>query len=509
MKPSGLVLLAATAALCATAGDAFVTPPNQCTNYCTTATTTPLYDTPEPLAEEGVWQAFLDEDTTGLIYYFNAQTGESLWEPPTKSFPDVRLPRKKQRLADDLRRAYRRQRQAQEEQAKQMEQEAAPVEKETPNWIEGIGVFDNNNNNEAAAAAESVRTDGKDLFGSLFKSKQQEQVEEVDELQLEEQRKLDESMFGNLFKPKAQKQPKQEMIEEEYEEPMPMEENFDDAPVKRSLFGGLKSLASPSAAQEAVEEEQIEVVAPPKPIKIEMASYVSPHPAKVRWGGEDAVFTKGRTFGVFDGVSGADKLDGVPLYSKTLAQEMTRMVGKDSISIAEMTLFLSEAANYADSCATGASTAVVASISENGILQALNVGDSYCIVIRDGRITAKTREISHYWECPYQLSEDSPDRPKDGTKLNVELMSGDLVIMGSDGIFDNMDDDMLVEVAENGPRKASAIARRIVDLSRKLSLDPEAKTPYAKMAKRKGDPDYKTGLGGKVDDSSAVVVVCK
>ena len=131
------------------------------------------------------------------------------------------------------------------------------------------------------------------------------------------------------------------------------------------------------------------------------------------------------------------------------------------------------------------------------------------MVIRDGRITAKTREISHYWECPYQLSEDSPDRPKDGTKLNVELMPGDLVLMGSDGIFDNMDDDMLVETIEKGPKKASAIARRIVDLSRKLSLDSESETPYAKMAKRRGDPDYKTGLGGKVDDSSAVVVICK
>lgn len=40
-------------------------------------TTTSLFDSPEPLAEEGSWQAFLDEETTGLIYYFDLKTGKS------------------------------------------------------------------------------------------------------------------------------------------------------------------------------------------------------------------------------------------------------------------------------------------------------------------------------------------------------------------------------------------------------------------------------------------------
>merc|ERR1719253_1693174 len=114
-----------------------------------------------------------------------------------------------------------------------------------------------------------------------------------------------------------------------------------------------------------------------------------------------------------------------------------------------MTTYLTSAASYADGAATGASTAVVASIGQNGFLQALNVGDSCCMVIRDGKVTAKTREISHYWECPYQLSEDSPDQPKDGTKLNVELIAGDVVIMGSDGVFDNVNDDSILDVVSN------------------------------------------------------------
>lgn len=77
----------------------------------TKSITTTLHDVPEPLGEEGTWQAFLDEGTTGLVYYFDTDTGESRWEPPTSTFPEVRLPRKKQRQADTLRREYRKTRQ--------------------------------------------------------------------------------------------------------------------------------------------------------------------------------------------------------------------------------------------------------------------------------------------------------------------------------------------------------------------------------------------------------------
>ena len=50
---------------------------------------TRLQSTPEPLATEGDWSAYLDTDTTGYVYYFNSVTGESVWEPPTSTFPSV------------------------------------------------------------------------------------------------------------------------------------------------------------------------------------------------------------------------------------------------------------------------------------------------------------------------------------------------------------------------------------------------------------------------------------
>jgi protein phosphatase PTC7 len=514
--------------------------------------TTRLFDAPEPLAEEGSWQAFLDEETTGLIYYFDVKTGESLWEPPTATFPEVRLPRKKQRLADSLRRDYRRKRQQEiygdvdagqdgstttlvdvEEEIEEVDdvgetqQEVVEQTPEGPSWIEGI--FDGGSSDAGAkekkvakdstAGAASVKVEDeepkRDWFGFLDEGKKtQPEVEEEDEAPPPPQK----DWFSGFFSSSST------TVEEE------KATGTDVAPEqdKGKKFGLFDSFATTFAKPERVEPEtvvtpeKVEKKAPvpkkmeekivdltPQPIKIEIGSHILPHPAKMRWGGEDAVFVKGRTFGVFDGVSGAEKMDGVPLYSRTLANEMKKMVGDDGCSIQQMTTYLTNAAAYADGAATGASTAVVASIGENGFLQALNIGDSYCMVVRNGKVTAKTREISHYWECPYQLSDDSPDRPRDGTKLNVELMNGDVILMGSDGVFDNVNDDMLLELVEKSPKKATVIAKRICDLSRKQSTDKNSVTPYAKQAQRRGDPDYRDGLGGKIDDVSCVVVVCK
>jgi len=429
-----------------------------------------LLAAPEPLASEGDWTAYLDEETTGLIYYFNGKTGESRWEPPTKTFPSVAMAKDTREMAETKRLEYIKEaRQSDKEKQGILftveKRDVKEAEKEEPKW-----------------------------FSRLF---QEAEVEK------EEKEKEEPNWFDFLFKEKEA-----DAATATLESSVVTEE-----PEKKGLFGGMFEKDAEQVMTKATETVTTavptEIIVPKeekKAVKIEMAAYVLPHPAKIFWGGEDAVFTQGRTFGVFDGVSGAAKLDGVPLYSKTLAIEMRKLVSDQGLNVQDLTKRLNDAAETADKTSTGASTAIVASVSNDGFLRVLNLGDSACIVVRNNRVVTRTREISHYFDCPYQLSLDSPDRPRDGTKLNLELLPGDLIIMGSDGIFDNLADESIVEIAASGPNRPQAIAKRISDRSRKVSLNKKAETPYAVMAKKAGDPDYEDGVGGKVDDVSCIVV---
>ena len=65
-----------------------------------------LRASPDPIVSEGDWSAYLDETNTGCVYYFNTKTGESLWEPPTDTFPIVQLDDERKKLAETKRKAY-------------------------------------------------------------------------------------------------------------------------------------------------------------------------------------------------------------------------------------------------------------------------------------------------------------------------------------------------------------------------------------------------------------------
>jgi len=433
----------------------------------------------ESLATEGDWNAYLDDATTGLIYYFNTKSGESKWVKPTDTFPSIKLDSKQQSIADTIQKEYRKNKAAAEEEAKSGEEEEEEANKESSS-----------------------------LFGSFFASDEKKD-EPKEEQQQQQQPSSDIKKSNNLFFASQDKEEEKvddsSIIEDESDE-----EEEQQSEKKGFNFGGLFSMFGKKDEASASAGQVVADSGGRPSIGIDMSAYVLPHPAKVRWGGEDAIFCVGRTFGVFDGVSGAEKLDGIPLYSVTLAQEMKAMIGQEAISIDEITKQLTDAAEFADRSATGASTAVVGSLGDNGILNVLNVGDSSCMVVRNDKVVTKTDDIVHYFDCPYQLSEDSPDRPRDGTRMAIRVQKGDTILMGSDGVFDNLDDTALCKiVTEQGPQtRAAVLARKVVEASRRVSLDPKANTPYAKEARRAGESDYSDGVGGKLDDVSCVVVRC-
>jgi len=577
-------------------------------------TNTRLYaTTPEPLATEGDWSAYIDTETTGYIYYFNNVSGESMWDPPTSTFPVVDTSDNSNKPNDDVldnkedRKSAREKRREQRRKEREEAAEASSAvdteessgggflgglfggnkEKKTSTTTEQLNELQEiANNNEFLSELDSVIAEAEEaiaiadkmdeapaankggFFSNLGFVSGKEAAEEAETLIADVEERT--SNIGGFFSFGAQSAPKKKEVEPE-PEPEPVEEenlfveglknlftktftNFiqpetkvdTTTPEKKvvavdkeekeqkakvaegdflDVIWGAETSARPTlniaemmkafqVESTTTDEEKTtkaveEVAEEFKTLVLDGALQVKAHPEKVSWGGEDAGFFTGRTFGIFDGVSGAEKEKGKKLYSRSLAESMKKSSGKAGLGINELTSSMTEAKELADGSATGASTAVVASIGEDNVLRALNIGDSVCLVLRDGAVAARTREIIHYFDCPYQLGDDSPDRPRDGTKLQAEIFKGDVIVAGSDGVFDNLSDaDVCNIVSSFGPKtKSTAIAKKLVEQSRKVSLDPEAVTPYSTVARGKsGYNAYRDGKGGKVDDVSCIVV---
>ena len=163
-----------------------------------------------------------------------------------------------------------------------------------------------------------------------------------------------------------------------------------------------------------------------------------------------------------------------PSSLRLLAQVARRR--DSSFTLRQLSDILTVATEVADDMATGASTALAGSVGSDNRLRVVSLGDCVTLVIRNGRPYTRSKDILHYFDCPFQLGDVSPDRPKDATTLTVQLVEGDVVVSGSDGIFDNISDADIASLVASTPNKSpSNLAKVITDQSRLLSLSESAK----------------------------------
>lgn len=253
-----------------------------------------------------------------------------------------------------------------------------------------------------------------------------------------------------------------------------------------------------------------------------------PHPEKADKGGEDAFFIQKNALGVFDGVGGWASI-GVDagLYSKELARLTANYI------VDEGPAAVVEALKHAtdNNRAIGSSTACVVGL-DGAHLIGVNVGDSGLIVIRDGAIVYRTTEQQHYFNCPYQIGTDSLDTVEVGGPIDFMLQHGDWLIMGTDGLWDNVFTSNIVDLVgshasgdESAPQKKSStdnasdggsavsdcsasgnaqeaqvIAQRLAEFAVKIANDERGSSPFAVNAQNAGH----LFLGGKVDDITII-----
>ncbi|KAI9330967.1 phosphatase 2C-like domain-containing protein [Obelidium mucronatum] len=268
--------------------------------------------------------------------------------------------------------------------------------------------------------------------------------------------------------------------------------------------------------------------------------------------GEDAYFVRKDGLGVADGVGGWSQVvkgSNAALFSSRLMHHVAAQLEyyddftneydineyytlnpvKVMQVACERTL---DDAGKGESRAVGSTTALIAFLRDDE-LRVASLGDTSLLILRNGNLIFRTEEQQHSFNFPYQLGSDSKDTPeKDAGQYAVKIREGDLVIVGSDGIFDNLFDEDILDIvnavvmgtpsatttttttgATAGPLKLQTarilrtdpqqVATAILAKAREVSLDtgPYVVSPFQERAVNEG-LYYQ---GGKLDDLTVVV----
>lgn len=134
---------------------------------------------------------------------------------------------------------------------------------------------------------------------------------------------------------------------------------------------------------------------------------------------------------------------------------------------------------------------------ETSTVYTANIGDSGFIVIRKGEIVHKSEEQQHYFNTPFQLSLPPPgnqnrvlsDSPESADRNSFPVEDGDVILVATDGVFDNVPKKLLLETlreveGEKDAVKLQMTANSIALMARSLSFDSDFMSPFAINARK-------------------------
>eukprot|EP00760_Papus_ankaliazontas_P022335 PhM_4_TR18838/c2_g2_i1/m.39744/K17508/PTC7, PPTC7; protein phosphatase PTC7 len=225
---------------------------------------------------------------------------------------------------------------------------------------------------------------------------------------------------------------------------------------------------------------------------------------------EDAWFHAPHALGVADGVGmyrrlGIDASKSSRLAMQSMFEAATRVPGECPPAV----VLMNEGCRAA-SRVPGCTTLCVAGLRAPyyNVLEVSNLGDSGCIVIRDGRTILSTPWQWHEFDFPYQAGPTSPDTAVDASKSLVLVKPHDVVVLATDGVLDNLSVDEIVDIVTTSMARSphvdcEAVAKELVSAAIRMSHALRASTPYTEAALHHGVMLE----GGKKDDTTCVVGV--
>ena len=269
--------------------------------------------------------------------------------------------------------------------------------------------------------------------------------------------------------------------------------------------------------------------------------------------GDDSFFVSNtyKTVGVADGVGGwADQGVDSSLFSNELMR-YAKWYSEAHRDVLDPQRIMTNAFGrllHDGNVKAGGSTALLASLVKDSnsrtgyTLDVANLGDSGAIVVRDGDVVHRFHEKSHAFNCPFQMSVLPPgmrgkaysDTPMSALREKIAVEPNDIVILGTDGLFDNrFATQICADAAHLGQgAKASVlksvpfigpmldalfspdihstnkfvdpyrVVERVVQDAYKTSLLKTGVTPWVLALK---DSGVEGADGGKVDDVTCVI----
>ncbi|OMJ83623.1 hypothetical protein SteCoe_15411 [Stentor coeruleus] len=242
---------------------------------------------------------------------------------------------------------------------------------------------------------------------------------------------------------------------------------------------------------------------------------------------EDAYFCTERVIGVADGIGSLKRDFGISSHDFSTelmirCEEFVRThafkAGSTSVDCKEI---IRQAYNSIE-CG-GGSTFLLASLSGRQ-MNILNLGDCGMILVRfDGKhkIVFQTTAKIHSFNTPYQLSRrfsiqqlkntkldriefDKSDDISDADEFMITTMPGDIAIMGSDGLWDNLYPQEILKILEQYKgQPLDKLASIIVKIA-KIRAIGNSNTPFSVTFNNQAKKS-KVYAGGKIDDITVVV----
>jgi len=332
----------------------------------------------------------------------------------------------------------------------------------------------------------------------------------------------------------------------EHDDPVPYEKSdfsllLGSLPQRENIAYGCRvdSSASTCLPDDECSESNLEDLEPLEVSKVSPAS-IACHSFQL-WSGahqiekargccEDAYFQGDYSLGVADGVGSMIQFAKYGADSAAYAADLMQRASAWTLALAHVdepegsaqdsaVAALSHAEQEAK--AYGASTALVLALKGNSVGVA-NLGDSGFFLLRRTStgltIIERSMGQQHSWNCPYQLlrlppavavrvpKSFKPDLASDCERMEVRVIAGDLLILFTDGMVDNLHEHEMLNIINRlagtvlEPGCPQLLARELVTAAHARSLDPQAEVPFTLASRLHGQQI----LGGKPDDITVV-----